>query len=364
MKKRITIKDIADKAGVSIGTVHCALNGKPGVGGETRQRILDIARDCDYRPNAAASSLKRKAVRLAAVLPGATDENRYYFSYVWDGVRDYLASMRDFNIELLEAPYYNDSAAQGRVLASLLRDTGETGNAGIDGLLTLGYMDGECRAQVREFKARGVPVVLVGSDLMKADRFCCVQPDYDIVGRTLSELLSWQAPEGDILVCAGSASTPSHFQIVLGMEAFFRDRGMARNLVRVHDSATLAGLGQGIRNALEGEKGIAACCSVYARGSVALGRALEASGKAGTMPAVGCDIFDENIDFLERGAFTNLIHKNPYSQAYMATKCLADYLLKGIAPARSTLLVGSEIVFQSGIPMFRSGQQALHAFVG
>lgn len=362
MEKRVTIKDIAGKAGVSIGTVHCALNGKPGVGEETRQRILVIARECDYRPNAVASSLKRKAVRLAAVLPGATDENRYYFSYVWDGVHDYLASMRDYNIELLEAPYYSDSAGQSRVMAGLLSDTREAG--GIDGVLTLGYMDGECRAQLREFKARGVPVVLVGTDLTKADRFCCVQPDYDIVGRTLSELLSWQAPEGDILVCAGSATTPSHFQIVLGMEAFFRDRGIVRNLVKVHDADTLAGLGQAIRDALDGAAALAACCSVYARGSVALGRALEASGRAGTMPAVGCDIFDENIDFLERGTFTNLLHKNPYSQAYMATKCLADYLLKGISPARGTLLVGSEMVFQSGIPMFRSGQQALHAYVG
>ena len=36
MSKRITIKDIAERAGVSIGSVHCALYGKPGVGDATR----------------------------------------------------------------------------------------------------------------------------------------------------------------------------------------------------------------------------------------------------------------------------------------------------------------------------------------
>ena len=39
MSKRITIKDIAERAGVSIGSVHCALYGKPGVGDATRERI-------------------------------------------------------------------------------------------------------------------------------------------------------------------------------------------------------------------------------------------------------------------------------------------------------------------------------------
>ena len=88
------------------------------------------------------------------------------------------------------------------------------------------------------------------------------------------------------------------------------------------------------------------------------------SGRAGTMPAVGCDIFDENIAFLERGTFTNLLHKNPYSQAFVAMKSLCDYLVKGLLPARGTLIVGGEIVFRSGIRMFHSGQQTLHAFMG
>ena len=40
---KITIRDVADKAGVSISTVHQALNGKKGVGEETRKRIQAVA---------------------------------------------------------------------------------------------------------------------------------------------------------------------------------------------------------------------------------------------------------------------------------------------------------------------------------
>ena len=53
MTKRATIKDIASLAGVSLGSVHCALLGKEGVSAETRQRILGIAKRINYRPNSA-----------------------------------------------------------------------------------------------------------------------------------------------------------------------------------------------------------------------------------------------------------------------------------------------------------------------
>jgi len=42
---RVTIKDIAERAGVSKVAVSYALNGRPGVSDETRERIVAIARE-------------------------------------------------------------------------------------------------------------------------------------------------------------------------------------------------------------------------------------------------------------------------------------------------------------------------------
>ncbi|WP_433087442.1 LacI family DNA-binding transcriptional regulator [Dactylosporangium sp. CA-052675] len=55
--KRPTIAEIAARAGVSIGAVSYALNGRPGVSAQTRARILDIANDIGWRPSVAARSL-------------------------------------------------------------------------------------------------------------------------------------------------------------------------------------------------------------------------------------------------------------------------------------------------------------------
>ncbi|MCJ7841495.1 LacI family transcriptional regulator [Lederbergia sp. NSJ-179] len=60
----VSIKDIAKKAGVSISTVSYALNGSPKVTEKTSKKILEIAKDLNYVPNAAARTLKKRASKI------------------------------------------------------------------------------------------------------------------------------------------------------------------------------------------------------------------------------------------------------------------------------------------------------------
>lgn len=52
-----TIKNIAKICGVSLGTVDRALNGRQGISEKTKQRILQVAKDIEYRPDYRARSL-------------------------------------------------------------------------------------------------------------------------------------------------------------------------------------------------------------------------------------------------------------------------------------------------------------------
>lgn len=72
--KRVTIADIADRAGVSIGAVSYALNGLPGVSVDTRRRILEIADQLGWRPNVSARSLSvSRAHAIGFVLARSTE---------------------------------------------------------------------------------------------------------------------------------------------------------------------------------------------------------------------------------------------------------------------------------------------------
>ena len=55
----VTIKQIAELAEVSRGTVDKVLNGRPGVKAETKDRVLRIAKELDYKPNYLGKALVR-----------------------------------------------------------------------------------------------------------------------------------------------------------------------------------------------------------------------------------------------------------------------------------------------------------------
>jgi LacI family transcriptional regulator len=60
----VSIKDIAKHAGVSISTVSYALNGNSKVTEETSKKILAVAKELNYVPNAAARTLKKRETRI------------------------------------------------------------------------------------------------------------------------------------------------------------------------------------------------------------------------------------------------------------------------------------------------------------
>lgn len=66
--RRVTIRDIADRAGVSKGAVSYALNGRPGVSDGTRERIVSIAQELGWYPNRAARALSAERVEACGLV--------------------------------------------------------------------------------------------------------------------------------------------------------------------------------------------------------------------------------------------------------------------------------------------------------
>lgn len=87
MARRPTIKDISERAGVSVFAVSQALAGKSGVAEATRIRIERIAEELGYVPNALAAGLKNQSSRAVGVMT-ASGRNQYYSMLVQaiDGV--------------------------------------------------------------------------------------------------------------------------------------------------------------------------------------------------------------------------------------------------------------------------------------
>jgi LacI family transcriptional regulator len=86
---------IADKLGLSIGTVSKALRDSHEISEETKKKVLAVVKELQYVPNPYASSLRRqKSKTIAVVLPEVTDS---YFSVAINGIET-VARERGYHV--------------------------------------------------------------------------------------------------------------------------------------------------------------------------------------------------------------------------------------------------------------------------
>ncbi|GAA1875825.1 LacI family DNA-binding transcriptional regulator [Myceligenerans crystallogenes] len=103
---RITIADIARRAGVSTAAVSYALNGRPGVSDTTRELVLQIAAELGWAPSSAARSLSGAYTETVGLVLARAPETlgfeSFYMQFV-AGIESELAA-RDYGLLLQVAP--------------------------------------------------------------------------------------------------------------------------------------------------------------------------------------------------------------------------------------------------------------------
>lgn len=97
---KVTIKDIAEKANVSVATVSRVINNKSkGVGEDTRKRILELVEQYHYQPSAVARGLvTKKSKIIGLIIPDITNP---FYPKLAKGVED-VAHERGYNIILCD----------------------------------------------------------------------------------------------------------------------------------------------------------------------------------------------------------------------------------------------------------------------
>ncbi len=110
-----SIKDVAELAGVAVGTVSHAITGSVPVSDELRRKVQAAIRQLNYHPNHVARSLKTSKTRtLGIIVPDMTIP---YFPKV---IRGAESAARERNYSLI-AVNSDDNDARQRELLSLLR---------------------------------------------------------------------------------------------------------------------------------------------------------------------------------------------------------------------------------------------------
>jgi LacI family transcriptional regulator, galactose operon repressor len=147
-----TIRDVAQKAGVSITTVSFVLNNRSDVtiSEAVRKRVLAAAKGMDYRPSAMAAGLAGRRTRNLGVVFHREDKiiSNPFYSFVIDGIIQ-EAEGKDFN--LLFA-YIDTSVGARQGLPKMI------GEKNADGILLIGHSEPPMVDAIRD---RGIPVVAI-----------------------------------------------------------------------------------------------------------------------------------------------------------------------------------------------------------
>lgn len=105
----VTIYDIAEKAGVSIATVSRVFNDSSSVSEKTQDKVMRIANDLGYHPQAHAQGLaSKKTNMLMALVPVMSN---YFFIEILSGIQDKLANL-DFDLTIYNVTTGNGIADQ------------------------------------------------------------------------------------------------------------------------------------------------------------------------------------------------------------------------------------------------------------
>ena len=180
----VTLKDVAEKLGVTITTVHKALNGKEGVSEKRRAEIMKVAAQMGYKVNYMASSLSKKKFHIAVVLPNTDGDNRFYYGALWDGIRNYLDTVSEFPITVSEYAYPLTRDGNGLVLEKIFNQDSDD----LQGLITIAMDHDRSSYFLEKFAKKQIPVVLIGADLHTDFRLCCIKANGDILPCVLLDI--------------------------------------------------------------------------------------------------------------------------------------------------------------------------------
>ena len=349
MKNRVGIKQIAEVANVSIGTVDRALNGRSGISKATRQRVLRIAEELLYQPNLAARVLSkgRSNLRIGVCVPR---EIHFYYDYLWEGILSEARRYSQMGVEFLNRPAPALGEGDDELLRGFLKD-------GVQGIiLTPGNPDA-ITPLINEAEEKNVRVVCVTTDAPLSKRSSIISGEPKLAGGMAGELMAKFVPPGaQVAIITGQLYTEDQRKKTEGFSESFPkycEEGKIAAVVEAHEDEdecfckTFDLLGE-----------VAGLAGIYVNTANCLPvcRAIGARKLAGKVKLITSDLFPDLVPYFEKGTISASIHQRPHRQGQLAVRRLLDNLLQN-TPFTKNNFLNPGVVLQSNIRLFREIQR-------
>ena len=160
------MKDLAAELGVSIATVSRALRSSPEIGKEMQQRVKDLAKKLNYRPNPFAQSLRKEAPKvIGVVVPNLVT---HYYAAVLDGIEE---EARRAGYSVISANSHEDFEDEKQAIDNFI-------SLHVEGIVACLAQTTTDYSHFEEISDMGIPLVFFGRTCL-TDRFSSVTANGD-----------------------------------------------------------------------------------------------------------------------------------------------------------------------------------------
>ncbi|WP_066629173.1 LacI family DNA-binding transcriptional regulator [Labilibacter marinus] len=330
MSKTIRIKDIAEKAGVSIGTVDRVLHNRGEVKKATKEKVMAIAEKLNYKPNIAARALKSPTnYKIAVLLPLAQDDNIFWSKHPIgiengkEAIYPFACTLEFFYYEmhnpadfLKQAAALLEWQANGVILAPILKN---------ESLELCGKLDD-----------LQIPFVFIDTNIEGTNSLSFVGEDAYQAGRVAASLIDTGISKvKDILIVniAKNLENVQHLNLRnQGFQSYFMDAGDNNGLkisIEIPDTNPKV-VKEKLDQVFKNNPNIGGVFVSSSRTFV-IADYLQKNNRSNLF-LVGYELFGKNSYFLQQRVINFLIGQRPMEQAEKTFRKLFDFMAHNAVP--------------------------------
>ena len=327
METRIRIKDIADRAGISPGTVDRVIHDRGNVSPETKKKVMEVMEELGYKPNIIARTLaNNKIQRIVALIPDPTGD--LYWDQPKMGIEKALRAVQHYGIEVRIA-YFDrfDPASFQQKAIQILEETSP-----LDAILFTPIFQQESRELLDACKEREIPNVMINTNIENSGSLCYIGQDSFQSGVLGARLLDFGLHDGETALILNLDKRITNAKHLQDKESGFRDYFSKVTNKHIHivrkdfeefgDRDKLRAFLQ--RQLAENPR----LSGIFVTNSRAY-KVAEALDDADLerIKIVGYDLIQPNLDLLKCNKINFIINQNPVQQGYLGIMNLFNHLI-------------------------------------
>lgn len=339
----ITIKEIAQISGVSVGTVDRVLHNRGKVKKEKAELVLEICRREGYEPNllARAMMMRKKNLRVAVIInnPG----KNLFSEQVKDGLEAVLKEWKDYNVAF-EYFYLHDKGAEEEL--EYLEQISGDGN-GYDGLIIKPVNDLRIRKRLVDMQQNGMPVVTCTSNLDGFEPLCFVGQNHVKEGRMAANMLLKCIPDlNEVAILSIKKIIFARIQKIDSFTEYLRQK---RKGICIHKMIEYQETAEEVyAQTLETLQAHPNTEALYAhtRHLDAVHRAVVEQKRNRDLVVFSFGSKENLKEYIQQGKITFAIEETSYGHGYFAGREILNYLLTGKLPEEKNHYIPSSILIE------------------